>query len=74
MGLMDILCSSSSRYEQLYIINDMNIQDGSTIFVISASITSAIIVMLGLWYHRERKKAGAKLRELREAMSEMRKD
>jgi hypothetical protein len=52
----------------------MNIQDGSTIFVISASITSAIIVMLGLWYHRERKKAGAKLRELREAMSEMRKD
>jgi hypothetical protein len=71
---MDILCSSSSQYEQLYIINDMNIQDGSTIFVISASITSVIIVMLGLWYHREKKRAGAKLRELREAMSEMSKD
>jgi hypothetical protein len=49
----------------------MNIQEGSMIFVISASITSAIVVMLGLWYHREKKKAGAKLRELRDAMSEM---
>lgn len=44
------------------------------IFMISAAIISVIVVMLGLWYHREKKRAGAKLRELRDAISEMNKD
>ena len=44
------------------------------IFAISASIISVIVVMLGLWYHREKKRAAAKLRELRDAISEMNKD
>jgi hypothetical protein len=52
----------------------MSIQGGFMIYVISAVIISTIVVMLGLWYHREKKRAGARLRELRDAISEMNKD
>lgn len=52
----------------------MSIQGGLMIFLICSLTISAIVVILGLWYHREKKKAGAKLRELRDAISEMNKD
>ncbi len=52
----------------------MSIKGGLLIFLICSLTISVIVVLLGLWYYREKKKSAAKLRELRDAISEMNKD